>query len=215
DVSGSMGSSFGKGTRYDGAMEAIKQFTSRRKGDAFGLTIFGDEVLRWAPLTTDLAAIQSAAPWLRPESLPPQFGGTEIGKAVQFSHQTLMHRGDGDRAIVLMTDGESPDLGSGHAKQIGVELFADRIVLYAVFVGDGAPPSELSDLARTTNGAVFMASNPESLQGIFEHIDQMNPVRLRPVAPRQVDASRPYLIAALSLLGVYQVSLLGLRFTPW
>ncbi|MCE9547811.1 MAG: aerotolerance regulator BatA, partial [Planctomycetia bacterium] len=46
DVSGSMGSSFGKGTRYDGAMEAIKQFTSRRKGDAFGLTIFGDEVLR-------------------------------------------------------------------------------------------------------------------------------------------------------------------------
>src|SRR4051812_13339382 len=36
DVSGSMQSPFGDGTRYDAAMEAIKKFTTFRPGDAFG-----------------------------------------------------------------------------------------------------------------------------------------------------------------------------------
>src|SRR5438552_2142544 len=46
DVSGSMSSpmSFG-GSRYTVAKDAVDKFTSRRKGDAFGLTIFGTEVV--------------------------------------------------------------------------------------------------------------------------------------------------------------------------
>lgn len=215
DVSGSMTSSFGKGTRYDGAMEAIRQFTSRRKGDAFGLTIFGDEVLKWTPLTTDLAAIESAAPWLRPDTLPSQFGGTEAGKAVLFSRETLIRRGAGDRAIILITDGQSSDLSSGGARRIAAELLADGIVLYAVFVGDGAAPQELYELARPTSGSVFPASNPESLSGIIQHIDRMNPVRMKPVAARQIDASWPFLLVGLTVLGAYQLSLLGVRYTPW
>ena len=67
-------------TLHDASIAAMSEFTSRRKGDAFGLAIFGNEVLQWAPLTKDLSALRSAAPFLRPESLPPQFGGTEIGK---------------------------------------------------------------------------------------------------------------------------------------
>ncbi len=57
DVSGSMTAEFGDGNRYDAAMRAIQQFTGKRQGDAFGLTIFGNEVLRWVPLTKDLSAI--------------------------------------------------------------------------------------------------------------------------------------------------------------
>jgi Ca-activated chloride channel family protein len=215
DVSGSMTSPFGQGTRFDGSMEAIRQFTSRRRGDAFGLTIFGDEVLKWTPLTTDLAAIESAAPWLRPESLPGQFGGTQAGKAVRFSRETLSLRGEGDRAIILISDGDSSDLMGDQARQIAAELVGDRIVLYAVFVGDGAPPQQLYDLARPAGGTVFMASNPESLKSIFEHIDRMNPVKLKPVAAQQIDASWPFLLVGLATLGAFQLSLLGVRFTPW
>ena len=43
DVSGSMMSPFGDGTRADKAFQAIVDFTTFRKGDAFGLTIFGTE----------------------------------------------------------------------------------------------------------------------------------------------------------------------------
>ena len=74
DVSGSMTSSFGEGSCYDGAMNAINGFIGFRKGDAFGLTIFGNEVLRWTPLTKDITAISNATPFLRPESLPHHFG---------------------------------------------------------------------------------------------------------------------------------------------
>ena len=48
DVSGSMMAQFGDGTRADKAFEAIVDFTSFRKGDAFGLTIFGTEVVQKA-----------------------------------------------------------------------------------------------------------------------------------------------------------------------
>jgi hypothetical protein len=116
---------------------------------------------------------------------------------------------------VLITDGESPDLMNGGARQIAAELLSDRIVLYAVYIGDGAAPAQLYELARPTMGAVFAANNPESLLGIFDHIDRMNPVKLKPVAPRPIDASWPFVIAGLAVLGTYQVTLLGLRYTPW
>ena len=51
DVSGSMMAQYGSGTRSDKALEAIVDFTSYRKGDAFGLTAFGTEVLHWVPVT--------------------------------------------------------------------------------------------------------------------------------------------------------------------
>src|SRR5689334_1588735 len=45
DISGSMTTKFGEGNRYDAAMQAITKFVDYRKGDAFGLTFFGNNVL--------------------------------------------------------------------------------------------------------------------------------------------------------------------------
>src|SRR6185503_6249203 len=76
DVSGSMMAKFGEGDRYDASMAAINSFLDFRKGDAFGLTFFGNNVLHWVPLTTDPSAIKCAPPYMRPENAPPGFGGT-------------------------------------------------------------------------------------------------------------------------------------------
>ena len=54
DVSGSMTSPFGDGDRYDTAMKAVEEFCTFRKGDAFGLTFFGNNYLHWCPLTSDI-----------------------------------------------------------------------------------------------------------------------------------------------------------------
>ncbi len=215
DVSGSMTSEFGEGSQYDAAMEAIEEFTSRRKGDAFGLTIFGNEVLRWTPLTKDLSAISSATPFLRPELLPDQFGGTEIGKAIRFSHNTLKERGDGDGMIILLSDGNSADLGGTIARQIGTELAEDKLVLYAIHVGSGASPISLYDLSRPTGGQVFAADSPEALNEVFRHIDEMQPIKLKPAAMQQVDAFGPFALSGLFATGLYVLSLFGLRYTPW
>jgi len=215
DVSGSMTSEFGEGTQYDAAMESIEDFTSRRTGDAFGLTIFGNEVLRWTPLTQDVSAIRSATPFLRPELLPGHFGGTEIGKAILFCQKTLARRGEGDRLIILLSDGESADLGTMRSRTIGANLAADQIVLYAIHIGEGAPPQDLYELCRPTRGRVFAAGNPVALSNVFAHIDRMQPVELKPSAVERVDLFAPFAASGLGILGFYVLSLFGLRFTPW
>jgi Ca-activated chloride channel homolog len=215
DVSRSMTSTFGKGSRYDASIAAMNEFTSRRKGDAFGLAIFGDEVLQWAPLTKDLSALQSAAPFLRPESLPGQFGGTEIGKAVRYCLKLLRDRGDGDKLIILLTDGESQDLGTAISRKVGSELAAAGVVLHAIHIGDAQTPNDLYELTRPCGGMTFPCADPAALATIFDHIDHMQPVKLRPTAAHHVDMFWPLALAGLIGLGLYSASLWGLRYTPW
>ncbi|MCA9069193.1 MAG: VWA domain-containing protein [Planctomycetaceae bacterium] len=216
DVSGSMTSPYGEESRYDAAMKAINDFTQERKGDAFGLTIFGNEVLRWTPLTKDTSAIRSATPFLRPEMLPYHFGGTEIGKALVFSREMLLRRGEeGDRLIVLVSDGESADLYGNRSRTIGEELAASEIRLYAIHIGDGAAPEDLWNLTRPTGGQVFAANNPQALAAVFGHIDQMQTVKMKPVATQPVDVFGPFATVGLVLSGAFFFSLFGLRFTPW
>lgn len=214
DVSGSMTTPLGKGSRYDAAMQAITAFTSRRKGDAFGLTIFGDEVLRWTPLTKDISAIQGATPFLRPEQLPSHFGGTEIGKAVKFSARGLEERGDGDRLIILVTDGDSTDIRGTLGHAIGARLAESQIVLYAIKIGDESP-DDLVGLCRPTGGEVFSAASPEALAGVFAHIDRMRPVKLKPAANERVDFEAPFALAGMAIAGLFGMALFGLRYTPW
>ena len=73
-------------------MEAINRFVDFRKGDAFGLTFFGNSVLHWVPLTSDVSAIKCATPFMRPERNIPGFGGTEIGKALLACRKVLADR---------------------------------------------------------------------------------------------------------------------------
>lgn len=215
DVSGSMSSEFGEATRFDASLEAIRAFTSHRRGDAFGLTIFGNEVLHWTPLTKDLAAIGSSAPFVRPDDMPPQFGGTEIGKALRATLAQVRRRGQSDSLLVLVSDGESADLGGGEANRVGSELAAAGVVLYAIHVGDEGVPSDLYDLTGPNGGQVFAASEPSALPAIFGHIDRLQPVRLQPKASRSIDACRLPALAGAGLLALFALASLGWRYTPW
>ena len=110
DVSGSMTATFGDGRRSDKAVEALQEFVGHREGDAFGVTLFGTEVLHWVPLTQDLSALKHSAPFMKPEAMPPYMGGTRIGLALRSVHRILANRPEGDRMIVLISDGMSADL---------------------------------------------------------------------------------------------------------
>src|SRR5262245_14101895 len=118
DISGSMTAPFGDGSRYDAAMKAVDEFLGYRKGDAVGLTFFGNSFLHWCPLTSDLSAVKCAPPFMRPENVPEWFGGTEIGRALRGCKTLLLDRPEGDRMIVLVTDGDSFDLFGGNAETI-------------------------------------------------------------------------------------------------
>lgn len=216
DVSGSMTAPMpGGGARHDIAKRAIDEFTRVREGDAFGLTIFGSEVVRWTPLTKDLGAIRSATPFLNPETMPPHMGGTRIGNALRFAGRTLARQEQGDRLIILVSDGESSDLGNEASNAIAAELAAERIVVFTVHVGDGPAPPDLYAVVQPTGGAVFEAGDAAGLAAVFSHIDRMAPAREKPAAPAPVDWFAPFATAGLALLGLHSLALLGARWTPW
>lgn len=216
DVSGSMMSPFGNGTRYDAAMEALNEFMGKRKQDAFGLTAFGGGILHWVPLTTDPSAFRHAAPFLRPERLPPWIGGgTMIGLALTEALKVLATREEGDRMIILLTDGYSADLGGGQDELITRKLREGGVAVYGIHVAEGSPPDEVERIAGGTGGAVFAAGDPAALKEVFAHIDRMRPTRIEKSAPETVDHFQPVCLAAAALLLLSVLAHFGLRTVPW
>ena len=214
DVSGSMTSQFGEGTRYDASMAAIDKFLDFRKGDAFGLTFFGDSFVHWVPLTTDVTAIRCSPPFMRPELAPPAFGGTAIAKALNGCKSELRRRDEGDKMIVLITDGFSGDL-AGNDAEIARELNADGVSVFCIIVAGIEPQSEIVNICRLTGGEAFRADDPDALPAVFKKIDAMKQAKLTPTMVETVDYYEPFALTGAVLLVLGALALFGLRYTPW
>ncbi|MFO0873893.1 MAG: vWA domain-containing protein [Phycisphaerales bacterium] len=211
DVSGSMA-----GPRYEMARSAIEGFTREREGDAFGLTIFGSEQIRWVPLTKDLVAIRNAMPFANPERQPLHMAGTRIGAALRFCRDNMLaEAGEGDRMIVLVSDGDSSDLGNGEEFEIAEMLQEAKITVYHIHVAEDDIPQEVVEIARATGGEAFAAHDPASLKRVFNHIDRMRPATFKSKGTVPMDHFGPFALVALGLIGFHLVGLLGARYTPW
>jgi Ca-activated chloride channel family protein len=215
DVSGSMTSTFGDGSRYDAAMKSLDEFLTYRKGDAFGLTFFGNNALHWVPLTSDVSAIRCSPPFMRPENAPDWLGGTEIAKALRACAKVLSERQEGDRMIVLITDGESYDLQGGNDKEIARELKANNIVVYAVIIGMDRIQDEIVNITQLSGGEAFLPGDPETMKTVFRRIDQMKQTRVEKTIGETLDDFHLWSVVGLALVGMGVTSLFGLRYTPW
>ena len=215
DISGSMTQQFGEGTRYDGAMKAIDGFLDVRKGDAFGLTFFGNNVLHWVPLTNDVTAIRCSPPFMRPEVVPGWFGGTMIGKALMACRDVLRQREQGDRMLILVSDGESGDFGNGYENEVADALRRDEIVLYCIHTAEFQTPDDIVNIAAATGGAAFQADDPSALQEVFARIDAMQETKVEKIAAETLDDFAVWSWAGLSLCLCALLCGLGLRYTPW
>jgi Ca-activated chloride channel family protein len=203
-------------TRFDGAMDAIDAFVSAREGDAFGLTVFSRNFLHWVPLTQDVDAIRRARPFIAPENFPdPIWGGTYIANALEGSLAPLARHEDGDRLVILITDGESRDLSGETLRRIVSKLKQANIVVFAISMTDSPIAPGLTDVTRQTGGAVFQAVTPETLAIVFRSIDKMKKVELRSVRAEVIDAYEPLISPTSVLLALQMLVLFGLRFTPW
>lgn len=217
DNSASMTSAFGDRSRYEASMQAIHEFVDFREGDAFGLTFFSDATLQWVPLTTDTSAFRYALPFMDPRlPLPAGLGGgTQIGKGLEECRKTLLQREHGDRMIILVSDGASADLYGGRDAEVAAALKRDGIVVIDVHVADGEVPKEIVNIAYLTDGEVFQPGDHEALAAVFKRIDEMRKSKLEKVAAETHDHFFIPAIAGLSLLGVFAMSLFGMRHTPW
>ena len=117
--------------------------------------------------------------------------------------------------VVLISDGQSSDLGGGKAEELGNALSADRITVYYIHVAEGQPQNETFTIASLTGGQAFAAGDPAALKEVFQHIDRMQPAKLRPGTPEYIDFVWPIALAGLSLAGLQLITSFGLRYTPW
>lgn len=217
DVSGSMGASFGKGTRFEAAVESAREFCNFRKGDAFGLTIFGSEFIHWVPPTREVSAIAAATKYIRPQNMPPWMGGTMIANALHGCMQQLVRTDEGDRAVILISDGGSSDFQNGGDRRAAEELAAANIRVFIIMVGNdgGSGAGGVETIAAGTGGKVFQAGDPSALNNVFREIDRMQKARFKQVTADWVDDYTPLSIIGITAAALYLLSLLGLRYTPW
>jgi Ca-activated chloride channel family protein len=211
DVSGSMTSGFGEGTRYDASMKAIDAFLDYRKGDAFGLTFFGVAFLHWTPITTDASAIKCSTPFMRPENAPAAFGGTDIPKALRACKKVLKDLDEGDRMILLITDGYD----YLDQDELIRDLKEAEVTVFCVIVAGSDPQPEMINVCRATGGEAFRAEDPDMLQTVFRKIDGMKQAKIVPTMVESIDYYEPFALAGLALLALGTLGLFGLRYTPW
>jgi len=214
DISGSMVAPFGEATRYDGAMKSIYQFLDHRKGDSFGLTFFGHNFIHWCPLTTDPSAIRCSLPFMRPEMRPEWFGGTDIAKALRGCERVLRDREDGDRMILLITDGFDEDMEK-EGPELAKVFREQNITVFCAIIGFHQIQSGIVAVTRGTGGDAFTVDDPEALKTVFHKIDQMRQAKVEKTIAEPMDFFGPYVIAGLVLLGLALSALFGLRYTPW
>ena len=221
DMSGSMDMAFGHSTRFASAVNSARQFCEYRKGDAFGLTVFGTEYLHWFPPTRELSAIQNALAFLQPARKMPWFSGTLIGNTLEGCRKRLLRAKDGDRAIILISDGVSGDFGGGRDRQIAQKLAEAKIRVFTILLvarNDGASRMGMDSvytIASITQGKVFRAEDQNALTSVFREIDRMHQARFKQVTADWVDYYRPLSLAGLVVAGIWGLGMLGLRYTPW
>ena len=218
DVSGSMTAPFGEGTRYDASLEAIDEFISYRSGDAFGLTFFSDNVIKWVPLTSDSTAFSCALPFMDPKNpnRPPGIGGgTMIGKALDYCRRELMRHETGDRMIILVSDGVSFDLAAGNDLRIAKRCEREGIVVYGIHISQSDVPEPIVNITSLTHGEVFNPGDPLALDRVFRRIDAMQKTELEQGTAQVIDFFHPFCVAGLGLLGTALCCSFGLRYTPW
>lgn len=212
DVSGSMTIE----DRYQKARKAVEEFIDLREGDAFGLTIFGSQQIRWTPLTKDLSAVRNALPFANPANQPAHMGGTMIGAALRFCRDNMVSEAkEGDRMIILVSDGDSSDLADDQASAVTDELRAEGIRLYHIHVATDPIPDAVVDIARETGGEAFQATDEASLRRVFQHIDRMKPAQFQRLGTVPLDHFQPFALAGAVALGLHIIGLLGARYTPW
>ena len=226
DVSGSMVSGdFGRRnvTKLDAVKRVVGAFVDGLKSDRVGLVIFGSEALLMSPLTLDHNAIQELTASL--EGARFVGGATAIGTGLATGLNVLRDSTAKSKIAILLTDGENntgqitPLDAAKAAKTLGVHVYTIGAILDAERRSGTIPVNEaqLEDMATSTGGRYFSASDEGALRQIYDDIAKLERTRIgiRTEYASYEDVMLPFLLTGVLIL-VFEVlfGLTLLRRTP-
>lgn len=231
DISGSMSTEDMRlGNRVTDRLSAVKavagDFIERRRGDRLGLILFGRNAYLQTPLTFDRTTVRT----LLNEAVIGLAGKeTALGDAIGLAVKKLRDRPEGDRVLILLTDGANT---AGEVEPLKATQLAAAEGVRIHTIGVGAEASgllgrlrgggdldevTLQAVARQTGGRYFRARDLNSLQGIYALLDELEPVpgeaqTFRPLAELYAwPLGAAFLLAALLLVAASLPETLGFR----
>ncbi|OWK73576.1 VWA domain-containing protein [Flavobacteriaceae bacterium JJC] len=175
-----------------------KRFVDKRPGDRIGLVAYSGEAFTKVPLTSDHAVVIDELNNLNSLELQP---GTAIGEGLSVAVSHLKDSKSKSKIIILMTDGVNT-IENAMPSQVGAQLAkTNNIKVYTIGIGTNGyalmPTATdifgelvfteaevkidepvLREIAQTTGGKYFRATSTQSLEDVYNEINQLEKTEL-------------------------------------
>ena len=185
--------------RLTALKEIAKRFIDKRPGDRIGLVTYSGEAFTKVPVTSDHAVLLDELENLNPLELQP---GTAIGEGLSVAVSHLRHSKSKSKIIILMTDGVNT-IENAMPAQVGAQLAkSNDIKVYSIGIGTNGyalmPTATdifgdlvfnetevkidepvLREIAQTTGGKYFRATSNQSLEQVYDEINQLEKSELK------------------------------------
>jgi len=219
DISGSMTEQDFQPNRLEAAKSVAEQFVQGRRGDRIGIVIFSSLSFTLCPITTDHNAVLTQIKNIQSGYLQEE--GTAIGSGLATSVDRLRSSKSKSKVVILLTDGVDvggsvpPDLAKAMAQKYGVRI-------YTIGIGSEKEINEvvesplgqitekrklefneglLKDLASSTAGQYFHATDNDALRKIYDSIDQLEKSKIKVTAYNHyTNEFLPWLAAGIAVL---------------
>lgn len=179
-----------------------EDFIDRRVGDRVGLILFGEQAYLQTPLTFDRTTVRTLL-------LESQIGlagrATAIGDAIGLGVKRLRERPEGQRVLILLTDGANT-AGEVDPLQAAQLAAAEGLTIYTIGIGADEkmvrglfgtrrinPSADLDEdtlqsIATQTGGRYFRARDTQQLEQIYRILDELEPIEQDPETFRPIKA---------------------------
>ncbi|MCW3804880.1 vWA domain-containing protein [Plebeiibacterium marinum] len=212
DISSSMEALDFKPNRLEAAKDVASEFMSARENDKIGLVIFAGESFTQCPLTTDKAVLVNLTHDIKTRMVED---GTAIGLGLATAVNRIKDSQAKSKVIILLTDGVNnrgevaPLTAAEIAKTFGIRVYTIGVGSKGMaqipvqtpygtrYVEEEVKIDEpmMKEIAETTGGQYFRATNKNSLKKIYEEIDQMEKTKIE--VKEYTKRSEEYLIFAI------------------
>lgn len=182
DVSNSMLARDINPDRLSKAKQIMTRIINERKNDKVAIVVFAGESYVQMPMTTDSQSAKLFLENIDPSLVPIQ--GTVIGSALDLAIKCFSNDNDIDKAIVLITDGEShEDNGVEMAKTAVSKGIQVNVIGIGSTEGSIVPISESSNEPKIDNDGNIVISKlneqmcrelAEAGKGLYVHADNSN-----------------------------------------
>ncbi len=198
DISTSMLAVDFKPNRLEAAKIVAKQFVNNRKNDRIGLVVFAGETFLQCPLTIDYNVLNNFIDQVT--TAEREFDGTAIGMGIANSVNRLRDSNAKSKVLILLSDGRNnageldPMTAADLAKTFDIKIYTigagkkgkarypvkgfggrTRYRLVDVQIDEKV----LREVAKSTGGKYFRATNKEKLMDVYNEISKMEKTEIK------------------------------------